>query len=125
MAPAATAVRTLIVEDDPDTAEALAGALAAEGFDPTVAATVGEALVKLEARPLPTAMIVDLRLPDASGALLLWRVRRYNLPVKVAVVTGVADPTTHLDPSRFQPDRLFKKPVDLAELIAWLESVTG
>jgi hypothetical protein len=53
MAPAATAVRTLIVEDDFDAADALAGALAAEGFDPSVASTVGQALIKLEAGLLP------------------------------------------------------------------------
>jgi two-component system OmpR family response regulator len=124
MAAAATALRTLIVEDDPDSSEALARALQAEGFDTDVAATVGQALIKLEKGILPDAIIVDLRLPDASGGLLLRRIRRYNLPVKVAVVTGMPDPASHMDVTRFPPDRIFKKPLDVAELVDWLKSVT-
>ena len=121
-AAAATAVRTLIVEDDPDTSEALAGALQVEGFDTDVAASVGQALIKLEAGLLPAAVIVDLRLPDASGGLLLRRIRRGGLPIKVAVVTGVADPSTHFDVTRFPPDAIFKKPLDFHALVEWLRS---
>jgi DNA-binding response OmpR family regulator len=124
MAPAATAVRTLIVEDDPDAADALAGALTAEGFDPSVASTVGQALIKLEAGLLPQVIILDLRLPDASGGILLRRIRRYNMPIKVAVVTGVAQPESHMDVRSFPPDRLFKKPLEFPELIDWINSVT-
>jgi DNA-binding response OmpR family regulator len=123
MAAAALAVRTLIVEDDPDSSEVLAEALTAEGFEVDVAASVGQALIKLERGLLPAAMIVDLRLPDASGGLLLRRIRRDELPIKVAVVTGVPDPASHFDATRFPPDRIFKKPLDLASLLAWLKSV--
>ena len=124
MAAAATALRTLIVEDDPDSSEALARALRAHGFDTDIAATVGQALIKLEKGLPPDAIIVDLRLPDASGGLLLRRIRRYNLPVKVAVVTGLADPNSHMDVSRFPPDRIFKKPLNFGALVDWLKSVT-
>ena len=122
-AAAATAVRMLIVEDDPDASEALAGALQAEGYETDIAGSVGQALIKLEAGFLPAAVIVDLRLPDASGGLLLRRIKRGGLPVKVAVVTGVPDPATHFDVSRFPPDAIFKKPLDFAALFGWLRSV--
>ena len=125
MAPAATALRTLIVEDDPDSSNALARALQLEGFDTDIAATVGQALIKLEKGLQPDAIIVDLRLADASGGLLLRRIRRYNLPIKIAVVTGMADPSSHMDVARFPPDRVFKKPLVFAELVEWLKSVTS
>ena len=125
MAAAATALRTLIVEDDPDSSEALCSFLQAEGFDTDCAATVGQALIKLEKGILPNTIIVDLRLPDASGGLLLRRIRRYNLPVKVAVVTGVPDPATHMDVMRFPPDRIFSKPLDFKLLSEWLKSVSS
>lgn len=119
-AAAATAVRALVVEDDPDACDALVAALNHQGFDTECARTVGEALVKLERGITPAAIIVDLRLPDASGGLLLRRIHRERLPTKVAVVTGLPDPTSHPDLIRFPPDRVFTKPLDFAALIKWL-----
>jgi two-component system, OmpR family, response regulator RegX3 len=123
-AAAATAVRTLIVEDDQDSADALARALAEHGHDVNVVGNVGKALVRLEMGLPPQVIILDLRLPDASGGLLLRRVRRDRLDIKVAVVTGVADAESNLDLKRFPPDALFRKPVRFHELLGWLESVT-
>jgi DNA-binding response OmpR family regulator len=122
-AAAATAVRALVVEDDPDACDALITALNMRGFDTECARTVGEALVKLERGIIPAAIIVDLRLPDASGGLLLRRIHRERLPTRVAVVTGVPDPMSHPDLIRFPPDRVFTKPLDFAALIEWLGEV--
>jgi DNA-binding response OmpR family regulator len=119
-AAAATAVRALVVEDDPDFCDALVAALNSHGFDTECAGTVGEALVKLERGLIPAAIIVDMRLPDASGGLLLRKIRRERLHSKVAVVTGIADPHNHPDLVRFPPDRIFTKPLDLHELLVWL-----
>jgi len=122
-AAAATAVRALIVEDDPDACDALVAALNRHGFDVDCARTVGEALVKLERGLIPAAIIVDMRLPDASGGLLLRRIHREHLSTRVAVVTGLPDPMNHPDLVRFPPDRLFTKPLDFAALIAWLDEL--
>ena len=119
-AAAATAVRTMIVEDDPDAADALSGALSAHGFDPFVVNSVGQALIRLEMGLLPGVVILDLRLPDASGTLILRRIRRHGLPVKVAVVTGLPDPESHVDVKRYPPDVIFRKPLDFDELLEWL-----
>jgi DNA-binding NtrC family response regulator len=123
-AAAATAVRALVVEDDPDSADALVAALNANGFDAECARTVGEALVKLERGLVPAAIIVDMRLPDASGGLLLRRIYRERLPTKVAVVTGMPNPESHPDLVRFPPHRIFKKPLDLLEMLDWLSTCT-
>jgi DNA-binding response OmpR family regulator len=123
-AAAATAVRALVVEDDPDSSDALVAALNAHGFDTDCARTVGEALVKLERGIIPAAIIVDMRLPDASGGLLLRRIHRDKLPTKVAVVTGMPNPQNHPDLIRFPPDRIFQKPLDLLVLLDWLSDLT-
>ena len=123
-AAAATAVRTMIVEDDPDAADALAGALTANGFDPFVVDTVGGALIRLEAGLLPDVVILDLRLPDASGTLILRRIRRDKLPINVALVTALPDAATHTDVKRYPPDAIFRKPLDFDELLNWLARVT-
>ena len=125
MAAATTTVRTLLVEDDADTSEAISRVLGAQGFEVEWCRSAGAALVKLELEPKPGAAIIDLGLPDATGGIVLWRIRRdYGKSVPVAVVTGVPDPLSRPELAREQPDRLFVKPVDLRELVAWLKSVT-
>ena len=123
-AAAATAVRTLIVEDDPDTCDAISRALRREGFHAECVQTVGAALVKLETEPMPGAAIIDMRLPDASGGIILWRIRRSSRGVPIAVVTGMPNPQSHPELLREPPDRLFTKPVDLHALVSWLKTVT-
>lgn len=119
-AAAATAVRALVVEDDPDARYAVATFLRHQGYDVEQAATMGEALVLLERGILPQVVVLDLRLPDASGALLLRRIHREQLPVKVAVVTAFADAAAHPALQRFPPDRVFTKPLDFGEFLAWM-----
>lgn len=125
MVEAATALRTLIVEDDPQACDALTRALHAAGFEADCVASVGQALVRLEMDPMPAAAIVDMRLPDASGGIVLWRIRRnYGRDVPIAVVTGIPDPQSHPELLSEPPDRLFTKPLDVRALVSWLKSVT-
>jgi DNA-binding response OmpR family regulator len=110
----------LIVEDDESTREFLTLALARQQIASVHAASVGEALMRLEQGPVPTALILDLMLPDAKGTVLLRRVRRDDLPIRIAVVTGAPDDSHLSDLLRFPHDAVFRKPVNLAALIAWL-----
>ena len=121
----ATAVKLLLVEDDPDSADVMTRALRKAGFDVDLCISAGAALVELELSPRPAAAIVDLGLPDAAGEIVLWRIRRdYARDVPVAVVTGSPDPLARRDLQRERPDMIFPKPVDLGALVAWLKSVT-
>jgi DNA-binding response OmpR family regulator len=125
MAAAATAVRMLLVEDDPDARDPVSRVLRAEGFEVDAVASAGAALVKLEVSPKPAAAIIDLRLPDSSGGIVLWRIRReYGRDVPIAIVTGVPDPMSQSYLVREPPDIVFPKPLDLRALVAWLKSVT-
>jgi len=122
-AAAATAVRVLVVEDDPDARYAVSAVLSRQGYDVLQAATLGEALVQLERGLPPHVVILDLKLPDANGALLLRRIHRENLPVKVAVVTAYADAAAHPALARFPPARVFTKPLDYDQLLAWMATL--
>jgi ActR/RegA family two-component response regulator len=124
MTAATTALKALIVEDDPDAAEVLSRALEAGGFEPECAMSVGAALVKLERGLTPAAAIIDMRLPDGSGGVILWRIRRRDPNIPIAVVTGMADAASHPEIVREPPDIIFQKPVDLNALVDWLKSVT-
>ena len=123
-AAAVTATKTLVLEDDPDTADAMKLALEREGIQVECVSTVGAALVKLEMGMTPAAAVLDLKLPDASGGIVLWRLRRRNRKMPIAVVTGMPDAMSHPELVKEPPDKLFVKPVDLHELVEWLKSVT-
>jgi DNA-binding response OmpR family regulator len=117
-----TAIKSavLIVEDDPSHLEVIVRLLGRHDFEPEAAVTVGQALLRLEDEELPAAIILDLRLPDASGSVVLRNIRRRKLPIRVAVVTGVSDLDAITDLASFPPDAVFKKPVNQRELLDWL-----
>src|SRR4051794_32719517 len=82
--------KTLIVEDDEVAAGALVTVLSKKGFEVEIAGSVGDALVGL--RWQPRCMILDLMLPDGNGVTVLRRVRKAQMPIRVAIVTAMHDP---------------------------------
>jgi DNA-binding response OmpR family regulator len=112
--------RTLLVEDDPDTCEALTRILRRRGYDIQCAKTVHEAIDML--KDAPECIVLDLMLPDGNGIELLRHVRQSGLPVRVAVATGAADTNLMSDAILLKPDAFFTKPIDATELVSWLAS---
>ena len=112
--------RTLIVEDDPDSCEALARLLRRVGHDVECAGSAGEALVKLEEWE-PDCVLLDLMLPDASGGLVLRKIRNTQLPCRVALVTAAPEQSLIVKhAAAFNPDAVFNKPIDFTKLKDWL-----
>jgi CheY-like chemotaxis protein len=107
------------VEDDPSSSDVLARAIRRRGGESVVAATVGQALLRIE-QEWPNAVILDLRLPDADGTVLLRRLRRDKRKTHVAVVTGVPDLSGYVELMHFPPDVLLHKPVNMETLLRWL-----
>jgi ActR/RegA family two-component response regulator len=119
MPTSAIAFHTLIVEDDPSSSDVIARAIRRVHVEPIVAMTVGQALVHIDEQ-WPPAVVLDLRLPDADGTVLLRRLKRDARKTHIAVVTGVADLSRYADLMHFPPDLMLKKPVDIAKLLNWL-----
>ena len=116
--------RVLLVEDNPAESRAMAQALERAGFAVASTASVREAMAEVESGGKFLAAIVDMNLPDASGGLVVWQLRRrHSGELPVAVVTGMPDPQSDYNLSRHPPDRLFAKPLDVEQLLAWVGSV--
>jgi DNA-binding response OmpR family regulator len=115
-----TSRRTLLVEDDPDTCEALTRILRRRGYEVDCATSIRQALTKLDA--LPESIVLDLMLPDGSGIELLRHVRESGLPVRIAIATGAGDTDLMSDAILLKPDAFFTKPFDATELVCWLAS---
>jgi CheY-like chemotaxis protein len=81
--------RVLLVDDDPDVAEALSAMLAKEGLQVARAATGSEGLARLETESWD-AVFLDVRLPDMSGPDIYRHLaeRRPELAQRVVFVTG-------------------------------------
>ena len=112
--------RTLLVEDDPDTCEALTRILRRRGYEVECATSVRQALAKLETEP--ESIVLDLMLPDGNGVELLRHVRESGLHVRVAIATGAGDTDLMSDAILLRPDAFFTKPIDATELVSWLAS---
>jgi len=85
------------------------------GCKVSVATTIEQGLDLL--RTKPTAVVIDLMLPDGDGIELLTRVREANLPIKVVVTTAVSDSARLAAVQRLKPDGLLRKPINLNDLL--------
>lgn len=112
---------TVIVDDDASCRSLLDKFLRMRGHVPACAASLAEAREMLSAKC--KRVILDLNLPDGNGTELLRHIRQSDLPIKVAVTTGMSDRLIMAEVSQLQPDAFFVKPVDLMELMTWVKSV--
>jgi two-component system copper resistance phosphate regulon response regulator CusR len=109
-------MRLLIVEDEPKLAEILLRSLRGEGFAVDVAATAEEGF-NLAATDNYDLLILDLLLPDGSGAGLLRRLRQLHHKVPVLVLTARGDIDTKVETFDAGADDYLTKPFALPELL--------
>jgi len=112
---------TMIVDDDDSCRSLLDKFLRMRGHVTGCASSLAEARLMLS--DSCKRVILDLSLPDGQGTELLRQIRDSNLPIKVAVTTGLSDRQLMAEVSKLQPDAFFVKPVDLMELMSWVKSV--
>jgi signal transduction histidine kinase/ActR/RegA family two-component response regulator len=118
---AALGPRVLVVDDDPGDAELLASVAREAGHRVETAPNAAIALAAI-ARSLPTAVILDLRLPDRRGDDVLRALKADPMTAHIPVlVVTVEDDDGHLRPLG-AADHL-TKPVDRAQLRRWLAQV--
>jgi PAS domain S-box-containing protein len=107
----------LVVEDDEDVADTLAIFLTKEGYRTAFASTIAEARFILEAVQ-PSAILLDLTLPDGDGMKLLSALgaNETGRQVPVVLLSEVLPDRTSLHPMADET----KKPHDEAALLAML-----
>jgi two-component system response regulator PilR (NtrC family) len=108
---------TLIVEDDRVTLKALQHLLRGIGHTVQTASSIGEANNLLGGCD---NMILDLNLPDGLGTDILRRVIDELLPIRIAVISGTTNGRLYAEACKLRPSIMFRKPVDIDDLLAWL-----
>jgi PAS domain S-box-containing protein len=118
----------LIVDDESDALDLLSRVLEDAGARVTAATTAPEALTLLEQGLLPHFIVSDIGLPGLDGYQFMQRVR--NMPGRVAstpaaAVTALARPEDRRRALLSGYQAHLPKPVDFAELVATIVSLTG
>jgi two-component system, OmpR family, response regulator MprA len=114
--------RVLVVDDDPPLRRMLARTLAAEGYEVTVAADGGAALLEAE-RAVPDVIVLDVAMPALDGLAVCRRLRGKGLPTPILMLTArdaVPDRVAGLEAGA---DDYLVKPFAVQELIARLRAL--
>ena len=120
-----SAVRVLVVEDDPNVRGLLQTVLEVEGYA-VVTASDGLDGLGQAAAASPELVLLDLVMPDLGGARVLERLRDDPVlsQIPVIVVTGHEDALSDVRAS-LGVDNVFLKPFAVAELLDRVGAVTG
>ncbi|MEO3765551.1 response regulator transcription factor [Streptomyces sp. B8F3] len=113
--------RLLVVEDEPNLLEVLAGSLRYAGFDTATAATGQEALAEAR-RHRPDAVVLDVMLPDMDGFEVLRQLRA-EVPVPVLFLTARDATEDKVRGLTIGGDDYITKPFSLDEVIARIHVV--
>jgi two-component system response regulator MprA len=118
-----TTERVLVVDDDPPLRRMLERTLVAEGFEVTLAADGGAALVAAE-RSAPDVIVLDVAMPVLDGLAVCRRLRGKGLPTPILMLTArdaVPDRVAGLEVGA---DDYLVKPFAMQELIARIRALT-
>jgi two-component system response regulator HydG len=107
----------LVVDDDATVRETLVEFFETFGHTARAAGTASEARA-MAAEHAPDVVLLDLRLPDASGLLLLDALRADDPDIGVIVLSGFADVRTTVGAMQRGAVDVLEKPVDLDALEA-------
>jgi PAS domain S-box-containing protein len=115
----------LIVDDEAEARDLLTAVLTQQGAQVTAAATVAEAVEKLEARA-PDLVVSDIEMPDEDGFSLIKKLRAFNQAQKRKIpaiaLTAHARPSERLKILSAGFQTHLAKPVETAELLAVIAS---
>jgi DNA-binding NtrC family response regulator len=107
--------KILVVDDEKMIRWSLGEALRGWGFEPVEADTAGAALTAFEAEP-PSAILLDINLPDASGIDVLRRVRQRQSDAVVIMITANVLVDETIAALRGGAYDFIGKPINLEEL---------
>jgi CheY-like chemotaxis protein len=106
--------RVLLIDDDPGVLKSMTRCLTQLGFDVCQAATATEALAKLDGQDV---VIIDLKLPDQPGTVVLRKIRTENRPIRTAIWTTSTGAAALPEVAALRPDAVFYK-MDVEELLS-------
>jgi two-component system response regulator DctR len=119
-APLAIRPSVLLVDDDPQSTDAMVQLFDHYECEAKVARTILQAMPLLPT--VPKFVILDLTLPDGGGERILDLIRRRKLPTKVIILTACRDRDRLREVARLKPDLMLTKPVDFFRMLEFMRA---
>ncbi len=116
--------RLLLVDDDETFCSVLSRALEKRGFQVRVAHTTAEALNDIQNCP-PEYAVIDLKLPDQSGLMLVSKLKALDEHARIVVLTGYASIATAVEAIKLGAMYYLSKPADADDIMAALHRASG
>jgi DNA-binding response OmpR family regulator len=113
--------RILVVDDDPSIRMLLTRVLEREQLEVQTAPDSSTAL-ELCAAGTFDLFLIDYLLPGMDGLALARAIRGQHPELPIALITGSAHLVSAADLAAVSITRLFTKPFDLDELVAWIRT---
>jgi DNA-binding NtrC family response regulator len=110
-------VDILIVDDDPGILSTLREILELNGFTVETSANAADAIERVEKAPYLIALL-DIKLPDMEGTLLLREIRKIRPAIKCIMVTGFASLDNAISSLNSGAAAYVMKPVNPGDLIS-------
>lgn len=115
-------MRILLIEDEPQLAEALRAALTQQGILADAAATLADALLLAKDTAYDAALL-DRQLPDGDGLAFVRTLRDHGDTLPVIVITAMGHVPDRIAGLDLGADDYISKPFDFDELLARLRAV--
>jgi CheY-like chemotaxis protein len=109
----------LLVEDQPNEREMLAGFLRLHGYQVATAANGLEAIEHLESNEKPSVVLIDMRMPRCDGPTTIRRIRENPAfdAVKIFAISGSTPEENRMDAKKEGVDGWFMKPLNPKSLV--------
>lgn len=114
----------LLVDDDVTFCSVLSKALEKRGFQVKVAHSVAEALNNIQ-HGAPEYAVIDLKMPDQSGLVLVSRLKALGERTKIVVLTGYASIATAVEAIKLGAAYYLSKPADADDIVAAFDRNSG
>jgi two-component system, response regulator RegA len=114
----------LIVDDDTTFCDILAKAMTKRGFNVCCAHTIDDALKNAESTA-PEFAIIDLKLCNESGLILVEKLTAIDPGTRIVMLTGYASIATAVEAIKLGATHYLAKPVDADEIMKAFERTTG
>ena len=114
----------LIIDDDEVFCNVLAKAMKKRGFSVTCAHTIDAALQFAETT-MPEYAIVDLKLANESGLVMVEKLKQLDPGTRIVMLTGYASIATAVEAIKLGATHYLAKPVDADEIMSAFERTAG